>query len=101
MIWKMIAEVTDEGFETMALRISIMTDEGQKFGAKVPLHEIASEGWAANNEGIFRAAMAKATDSLIRTMQKKCPRCGSPDPKLHPAIQFEGEVQECRHPWHN
>lgn len=31
---------------------------------------------------------------------KRCPRCDSPDPKLHPAMQFEGEVQPCEHPWH-
>jgi hypothetical protein len=31
---------------------------------------------------------------------KRCPRCGSPDPRKHPAMQYEGEVQLCRHPWH-
>ena len=25
----------------------------------------------------------------------KCPRCESPSPELHPAVQFEGEVEIC------
>lgn len=29
-----------------------------------------------------------------------CPTCDSPEPRLHPAVQFEGEVQECRNEWH-
>jgi hypothetical protein len=31
---------------------------------------------------------------------QNCPRCWSPSPILHPAIQHEGEVQECTHPFH-
>ena len=31
---------------------------------------------------------------------RNCPRCDSPSPRLHPAIQFEGEVAVCTHSWH-
>lgn len=30
-----------------------------------------------------------------------CPRCDSPDPKLHPAVQHGGEVHLCPHPYHD
>lgn len=30
----------------------------------------------------------------------RCPRCDSPAPNLHPAVQHEGEVQPCPHPFH-
>ena len=30
-------------------------------------------------------------------MSKRCPRCDSPSPERHPAVQFEGEVETCTH----
>ena len=29
-----------------------------------------------------------------------CPRCGSPEPLLHPCVQVGGEVSLCEHPFH-
>jgi hypothetical protein len=32
--------------------------------------------------------------------RSRCPRCDSPQPHLHPALQFEGEGQPCDHDYH-
>lgn len=32
--------------------------------------------------------------------ETKCPRCQSPSPERHPAMQFEGEVHLCSHEYH-
>jgi hypothetical protein len=31
----------------------------------------------------------------------RCPRCDSPKPHLHPAVQAGGEVQPCPHEFHD
>jgi hypothetical protein len=33
-------------------------------------------------------------------MTNRCPRCDSPAPHLHPAVQCEGEVELCTHHFH-
>ena len=33
-------------------------------------------------------------------MTEKCPTCSSPAPHLHPAVQFEGEVETCIDDFH-
>ena len=33
-------------------------------------------------------------------MNSKCPSCNSPQPHLHPAVQWEGEVEICVDEFH-
>ncbi len=49
----------------------------------------------------FRALLAyRATLAAQDAKPRKCPTCDSPSPHLHPAVQYEGEVQVCSNRWH-
>lgn len=45
--------------------------------------------------------LSKMLSEKQADLERNCPSCHSPDPKLHPAMQHEGKVQPCRDEWHN
>lgn len=47
----------------------------------------------------YRRAIA-ALRAAAETKDGRCPRCNSPSPERHPAVQHESEVQICPHPFH-
>lgn len=42
----------------------------------------------------------RAIEHVRAERPERCPRCDSPAPHLHPAMQHEGEVQPCSDAWH-
>jgi hypothetical protein len=66
-----------------------------------------SEWWAANtivgglHGGKFSERLAANRAAASQAPRpRNCPTCNSPQPKLHPAVQWEGEVQPCADQWH-
>jgi hypothetical protein len=46
------------------------------------------------------AVAPEAVAEVLAAEPDHCPACNSPAPHLHPAMQYEGEVELCRHPFH-
>ena len=44
--------------------------------------------------------MTKGTKDYAPHPRCNCPRCDSPSPHLHPAVQCEGEVHVCADAYH-
>jgi hypothetical protein len=80
----------------MAISLSVKEVEVAAFGAAVACPKCGS-----HDRSLLLGACKTSVDVWHRTkMPKLCPRCESPAPHLHPAVQHEGEVQPCSHPFH-
>lgn len=80
---------------------------GQAIGDEEPCVLCADERCVARVidwQGEGDAIVARLIDRMGRedpsARPERCPRCDSPAPHLHPAMQCEGEVEVCRDAWH-
>lgn len=72
-----------------------------KFQAQRREANLAAE--AAAREAAYEAAAVekgKQPSAAKLPTENRCPSCNSPDPKRHPATQYEGEVWLCPDPYH-
>jgi hypothetical protein len=72
------------------------------------LHRNEFQGWEATPEGPYEVGDGgteenkKVLDAVEETMtEQKCPKCQSPAPHLHPAVQHGGEVGVCPDAFHS
>jgi NTP pyrophosphatase (non-canonical NTP hydrolase) len=84
---KTIAEVGDGLADTIIYACGVATAFGIDLDA-----ELARVWNHVRDRNITQGSMGSGNT--------KCPRCESPESKLHPAVQFEGEVQPCPHEFH-
>ena len=79
-------------------------EAGRRDATRCCLMEIVSNempDWRSHNVAIRLAVVAiRAMKPMPDEKTKRCPRCNSPDPRKHPALQAGGEVHVCPHRFH-
>lgn len=58
------------------------------------------DGNATALENCAREILLTLADTPQQEAVRECPTCKAPEPHLHPALQYEGEVQLCSDSWH-
>ena len=53
-----------------------------------------------SDKNLFEAIQRRDLQAVSEMIHMKCPTCTSPDPKRHPAMQFEGEISLCEDAFH-
>lgn len=88
----------ERAFRVARLRIAALE---KKLGeARKAIRDLYSETTGEKAIVIFNRALAALSATPPAQQPEKCPTCESPSPHLHPAMQYEGEVQPCRNSWH-
>jgi hypothetical protein len=70
------------------------------------LRRSSLSGWRVSDQELIAEALAAAEERgaqsrpVVHAYENPCPLCGSPEPRLHPAVQYEGEVRICSDPYH-
>lgn len=65
------------------------------------LYESAGVGLPECGHLVPDALASHSPTGNVWAVGEKCPSCGSPSPELHPAMQWEGEVQPCNDAFHS
>lgn len=101
-------ELLDEAPQRADVPDDIFTDKpiewrtGFRHGREgSPIDPPVGESQLADYEDGYRAGIDSRPFAWeVNAQPDRCPACDSPAPDLHPAMQHEGEVQPCKHPWH-
>lgn len=89
-----------EGVSAYEIRGRISTYWPKLFGS-IQAIVAAADAFERLSDSELAEVSRPQLEKAIQQAAAVCPRCGSKDPKLHPAMQFEGEVSPCLDPFHD